>query len=49
MTDEIARELQDMHAHPWQTLLALVTTLLIMFGCVAACVSPLFFALKGAL
>ena len=37
MTDMIAQDLQDMHAHPLRTAGALLVTLLVIVGCVVAC------------
>lgn len=43
MTDVITRDLQDMREHPYLTVIAMLLTLLIIFGCIFACVGAAVF------
>lgn len=37
MTDEIARELIELHEHPYQALFAAFLTLLVILACLISC------------
>lgn len=37
MTERIAQDLQDMHKHPVEAVLAAICTLLVVLGCAIGC------------